>query len=691
MSTTVAGVIVGAGLLAQREEKERRKTETFVRSRELRDTGNRQLLFRGLTAPIIVPWWESRTVCERRGIVDYTKLSKRLTDTSSFQRLRDLYMVRWEAPIGEGAYGDVYAATSLATGKKVACKKISKTYTDNVGFQREMLAFLHIRKNGGHPGICSLHENFDEGSDYYLILDFISGGEMFDHLINNGPYSEADAARLMREIASALAFIHGIGCVHGDLKPENLMLSTANASDAIVKIIDFGTAQIVSESGTPLIPASEGNTWAYCPPEVLDHKSKEISGMLIHPSLDMWSLGIILYIMLVGAHPFDLEGGTPDDEVARQVIRSNLQPPPLVDSEYTDHLSPSAIDLIQRLLAYDSNDRLSASEMLEHPWVRGETAREDKLADSDKKLSTFRVFKSGLETDVFEKLFTWSEEGAEEVAKKTSLIERSFRSFDAQQKGYITRKDLKKLTPMKSFKNDSDEDEDGDETLTLSTFSDLLSEHMQNKYFKEGHVVYNEGEEGNEMFFINSGVVEISTKEGFKLRLQQGDFVGEGALLSPDKIRSATVKCITPVHAIEINRQYFDKYLSTCQPNLNLKMREKDKSRALIRTKAILRQQNELKTKDVSRGEALYSAGDQGNQLFIVEEGDVDVMAQGTTVFSVGQGDMVGVSGIIQKRPHVTSAICSSDKCILRVMQAKDFHRMLLDSPTLKASVSMLE
>ena len=104
----------------------------------------------------------------------------------------------------------------------VAVKQISKEYTDDAAFQREMDAFLHIRKVGGHPNICGLRETFDEGGFYYLILDLIQGGEMFDHLMKDGAYSEADAARLVREVGSALSFLHGIGLVHSDLKPENL-------------------------------------------------------------------------------------------------------------------------------------------------------------------------------------------------------------------------------------------------------------------------------------------------------------------------------------------------------------------------------------------------------------------------------------------------------------------------------------
>ena len=93
-----------------------------------------------------------------------------------------------------------------------------------------MDAFLHIRKSGGHPNLCGLRENFDEGDFYYLVLDLVRGGEMFDHLIKDGAYSEADAARLVREVGSALSFLHGIGLVHADLKPENLYVNISKDS-----------------------------------------------------------------------------------------------------------------------------------------------------------------------------------------------------------------------------------------------------------------------------------------------------------------------------------------------------------------------------------------------------------------------------------------------------------------------------
>ena len=299
-----------------------------------------------------------------------------MEDTSTRETFNSKYSVQWGKPLGEGAFGKVYIATDRKTGEKVALKKIPKAYTDDVSFQREMNALLHLRKAGGHPNICGLHEHFDEGSHYYLILDLVSGGEMFDHLVKMGAYSEADAARLVREVASALAFIHGMDCVHGDLKPENIMLSSENPSDAVIKLVDFGCAQVSAadsafQQSTNLSGKSTatGKTPAYCPPEVLDKKRVKKT---IDPSFDMWALGVIIYIMLCGAHPFDLEGNSSDDEIIRRIV--NKESPPIKNSSMTAHLSPSAIDLIQKLINWNPKKRITAFEMLEHPWVRGETA-----------------------------------------------------------------------------------------------------------------------------------------------------------------------------------------------------------------------------------------------------------------------------------------------------------------------------
>lgn len=159
--------------------------------------------------------------------------------------LNDKYKVEWKTVLGEGAYGSVHPARLATTGEKVALKKISRHYTTSSAFKTETDALLRIFDNGGHPNISGLRDMYEDHNYYYLILDLVSGGEMFEHLIHYGAYSEADAARLMYEVASALAFLHGVGVVHADLKPENLLLSTKNRLDGTIKLIDFGCATLL--------------------------------------------------------------------------------------------------------------------------------------------------------------------------------------------------------------------------------------------------------------------------------------------------------------------------------------------------------------------------------------------------------------------------------------------------------------
>jgi CRP-like cAMP-binding protein len=223
--------------------------------------------------------------------------------------------------------------------------------------------------------------------------------------------------------------------------------------------------------------------------------------------------------------------------------------------------------------------------------------------------------------------------------------------------------------------------------LSLSGFSDLLSDHMKNKFFPKGHVICRQGEKGNHMYFINSGTVEVSTKKGFRTILSQGDFFGEGALLHPKKIRSSTVKCVTPVHCIEISREYFNKYLESTGEHLNLNLRGKNKTRNESRAKSILRLQQNLREMTLFKGDYLYKVGDEGREVFILEEGKVDVFVQDHVVLTLKPGDLCGEYSVIFSRPRNTSAMCVSDECRLKVMTARDFYAFLDTSPAAKESL----
>jgi serine/threonine protein kinase len=627
---------------------------------------------------------ETTTPSKRRLLLQRKQTIRRMDLDSTKAKVESKYTWHKDKILGEGAYGSVYLATAKATNQDVALKEISKEHTHSKSFLQEMRAMLYIRSKGGHPNLCSLHEHFDAKDAWIVILDYIGGGELFDHLINNGAYSELDASRLVREVASALNFLHGIGVVHADLKPENILLTTPRRGDAVVKLADFGCALIqqtmdndqAAELDKPTFGAP---TPAYCPPESI------LKTHPIQPSADMWGLGVILFIMLTGAHPYDLEGDA-EDEVIEERIMDLKYKLPLQDPEVTGHLSESAKDLIGKLMHSDPNQRLTAMEMLEHPWVRGETAATDIIAGSDERLSKFRVFKSRLQAKFFENAVNWSDDSEDdEVRRKTSLIERSFKSLDSDQHGYITTKDI-----LGTVNSDKDE---GGPSINMSDFTNLLSDNIKHKHFPAGHTMYREGSIGNHMYFIDSGTIEVTTHDGSRAVRSQGDFFGEGALLHPKRIRSATVTCKTPVHALIISREYFEKYISSSETALFLTLKEKDKIRKRNRAKTILRLQKNLKTVELPQNATFFEeAEEDDSSIFILESGKVDLLVGDNRVFSAFPGNVFGEHSVLTGRHRNATALCSSPEgCIAQKLLGLEFRKLMDASPNLKASLRDLQ
>jgi serine/threonine protein kinase len=202
--------------------------------------------------------------------------------------------------------------------------------------------------------------------------------------------------------------------------------------------------------------------------------------------------------MLTGVHPFDLCGTSTDEEITQQILSRTL--PPIRNSPLTSHLSDDAISLIEQLLQWLPENRLRASQVLSNPWVLGETARTDKISDSDTRLSKYKAFKSKLEAKVFADMVsmaTKSQRGRITDCR-TTLLEHAFHNLDKDQKGYVTTKDLQKLT--KGSPRVTTVESDEDEELSLSGFSGLMGETLKNRYYPAGHIIYSEGEKGDTMF-----------------------------------------------------------------------------------------------------------------------------------------------------------------------------------------------
>ncbi|KAI2489694.1 protein kinase [Fragilaria crotonensis] len=539
--------------------------------------------------------------------------------------------------LGEGAYAKVQLAVDKKTGEQVAVKSISRSYTDRDSFQREMRAMQYVLQFGGHPHIVSLHTYFEDEDYFHVVMDYISGGEMFDHLIKNGAYSEADAARLVREVASALAFLHGIGVVHADLKPENLMLSSEQASDSIVKLVDFGCTQIPGGDNQ-----STAFTPAYAPPETF-HK-KEASEPF-EPPMDMWALGVILYIMLVGLHPFVLTGNLTDEELETR-IKSGV-PPPIRDSPMTAHLSASAKELLERLIEPDASKRMTAEEMLEHPWVNGTTAPTAAITGSDERLRRIRAMKTRLQANFLQDVVNWSD-NENHTRRQTSLIDESFKTMYAKNGGF--------LPLLHHTDGETHDDTDHDESISMAEFRSLLAENMKHKFFPKNHIVYNEGDIGNHMYIINSGTIEVTTSNGSRAERSQGDFFGEGALLHPKSIRS---------------------------------VKEKDRIRRRNRAKMILTlQNNPIQT--FKKGDVIYSQGANGDTLYIVDSGDVKVTVEGEHVFTASKGNICGEQSVITGLKRNCTARCESDSCVCQVMAGREYRRLMDLNPDAKASLREL-
>jgi calcium/calmodulin-dependent protein kinase I len=209
-----------------------------------------------------------------------------------------------------------------------------------------------------HKHIVRLFEIFETKKRIYIVMELLSGGELFDRIVQKGSFSEREAAEVMRDLSNAISYLHSIGVVHRDLKPENILYSSPRP-DAALKITDFGLAKR-SERDKGYMTTACG-TPGYVAPEVL-------KGDQYDQAVDMWSLGVILYILLCGFPPFYSDNTA---ELYAKIKAGDFAFP----SPYWDEISPAAMELVRGLLTVDPTQRLTAAQVLEHPWVSGGLAR----------------------------------------------------------------------------------------------------------------------------------------------------------------------------------------------------------------------------------------------------------------------------------------------------------------------------
>jgi len=269
----------------------------------------------------------------------------------------ELYDIKDE--LGKGAFSVVKLAINKKTGEKVAVKVIDKTQASAESDEKRLKTEVAILKQVKHPNIVCLKDLYETPQNLYLIMELVTGGELFDKIVEKGQYTEKEAATTVKKVLSSVDYLHSVNIAHRDLKPENLLLRGDDETD--VMLSDFGLSKIINQD--TMMETACGTPY-YVAPEVLSAQGYD-------KEVDLWSIGVITYLLLCGFPPFY---GETLPEVFEQIMKADYDFP---DPYWTD-ISKDAKDFISKLLVVDSKKRLTAKQAMQHPWILSSTNASNK-------------------------------------------------------------------------------------------------------------------------------------------------------------------------------------------------------------------------------------------------------------------------------------------------------------------------
>ena len=302
---------------------------------------------------------------------EYDGWIEKLKIATGYTNLLEIYDVKNK--LGSGKFGLVKLGIDKKTGQKVAIKIMKKSNMDSSDLEL-VRTEIEILKICQHPNIIRLYNVFENADYLYIIMEYCYGGDLFSYLENRHfRVSEKRASNIIHQMATAVYYMHSYGVVHRDLKPENVLM-TSTDEDSDIRILDFGLSKILG----PYEKCDEPyGTLTYCAPEIIvdEPYSKPV---------DLWSLGVMTYLMVSGKLPFNAED---ENEIARQVVYDE---PNYTRNPIWKTISPECLDFIQKLLIKDQNKRMTIKGVLEHKWI--------KMYD-DNKLSEKRKSIGGGEKD----------------------------------------------------------------------------------------------------------------------------------------------------------------------------------------------------------------------------------------------------------------------------------------------------
>jgi calcium-dependent protein kinase len=451
-----------------------------------------------------------------------SSVSKQSFVTDRVTDLLSLYTL--DISLGAGSFGRVTRATNRKTGQMCAIKSIRY---DNVGADRVQALFTEIeilrelvRTRQDHPYIIKIYQVIHEEAYIHIVTELCTGGELFDRLAIQGSFPEATAAEYTAQIMSALNYLHVNSIVHRDLKPENMLL-TSSSPNSPLKLIDFGTSQICD----PLKKLSQlAGTPYYIAPEIITGNYDE--------KCDIWSCGVILFMMLSGKPPFN---GKSRDDLFRSIVLGKYS----MDGPQWRSISPQAKALVRQLLTLDPTERPSAEGVLASPWVKCRSMTRDPMPQfalkSMKNIVKFKVRctqqREGLRQAVMTYISSQMSNAEEDELRKL------FTSFDQNGDGRLSREELIRGFAGTSMKIDVDVvlrqcDTDGDGFIGYTEFLNAANNWRAELSEARLRTVFNAfDEDGNGTISIDEfkAVVEDSD-ELWKKIIRRVDKNGDGEI-----------------------------------------------------------------------------------------------------------------------------------------------------------------
>lgn len=289
-------------------------------------------------------------------ILDQARYVFKYPKKRSTHRFKQQYTMQEQ--LGKGHFASVYLCVEKSSGIRYAVKKFEKRSGPGEkskvdGLQQEIAVLMSV----SHPALLCLKNTFNEEDGVYLVLDLATEGELFNWIVMKQKLTESETRKVFVQLFQAVKYLHDRNIVHRDIKPENILLADKNLT---IKLADFGLAKIIGEES---FTTTLCGTPSYVAPEILENSNHR----RYTRAVDIWSLGVVLYICLCGFPPFSDELYSPENPytLSQQIKMGRFDYP----SPYWDSVGDPALDLIDRMLTVDVESRITIDECLEHPWT----------------------------------------------------------------------------------------------------------------------------------------------------------------------------------------------------------------------------------------------------------------------------------------------------------------------------------